>query len=192
MNLLTLSLLALGMSMDAFAASLAKGAQSKRQEKIGTNTALKTGLIFGVSEAITPIIGYFLGTLAQDFIKDYDHWISFGLLSALGLYFIYETFFDNQEHNQPLNHQKNWTKTWVTAFATSIDAMIIGISLAFVHANIWLAATIIGIVCTVMASFGMLLGAKIGDAIGSKAQIFGGVVLIAIGVFILYTHLSQA
>lgn len=188
MNLVALSLLALGMSMDTFAASVAKGAKGGSSHPVIIGTVLKTGLIFGISEAITPIIGYFLGILAHDFIKEYDHWTSFVLLSSLGLYFICDT---NSTQPKPTNTKGNWLTTWATALATSIDAMIVGLSLAFVNTNIWVAATIIGTVSTVMASLGMLLGAKIGDTIGNQAQIFGGVVLIAIGAFILHAHLTQ-
>lgn len=182
MNIVALSVLAVGMSMDAFAASVAKGAQQKTTIPI----AVKTGLIFGVSEAITPIVGYFLGVWSHDLVKDYDHWVSFALLSGLGAYFIYEAFFERQDSTP-----SHWAKTWATAFATSIDALIIGISLAFMGANIWLSALMIGATSTTMASFGVLIGARIGDKIGNKAQIFGGIMLMVIGTFILCTHLLE-
>lgn len=183
MNLLALVALSLGMSMDAFAAAIAKGSACQR---VSVPLAIKVGITFGVIEATTPLIGYFLGVLAQSWVSQIDHWIAFGLLLGLGVNVLYHAL-------RPTNNKisnNNWSTTILTAVATSIDAMVIGISLAFLDVNIWLACLLIGIATTIMATLGMILGATIGQRIGKIAEILGGVSLIAIGLFILLTHLG--
>lgn len=187
MNIFALTALSFGMSMDAFAASVVRGASADLSGNRLVK-AFKIGIVFGVVEAITPIIGYFLGVLAQDLVRGFDHWVSFVLLGGLGIHLMYEAIFGKDDDGEPTKN--SLIKTILTAFATSIDAMIIGVSLAFLNVNIWLASLLIGMATTIMATFGVYLGAKIGTKIGNKAQILGGIVLIGIGVFILMTHLS--
>lgn len=175
--------------MDAFAASVVRGASvdlpANAQNRL--LQAFKIGIVFGIVEAITPIIGYYLGVLAQDLVQGFDHWVSFVLLGGLGVHLMYEAVFGDDDDGEPA--KTSLAKTILTAFATSIDAMIIGVSLAFLNVNIWLASFLIGMATTIMATFGVYLGAKIGKEVGNKAQIMGGIVLIGIGVFILVTHL---
>lgn len=186
--------------------------------------ALKIGLVFGITEAITPIIGYFLGLTAEGWISTYDHWVSFILLGGLGIRLIYgavvhqrteviftkvpdghfmkvptnsslATFNVQKPASSPMSATKGGLKsplvlTMVTAIATSIDAMIVGVTLAFVNVNIWLASLMIGTATTLMASIGVYLGARLGERIGSYAGMMGGAVLIGVGVFILLSHLG--
>lgn len=193
MNIVALSALSFGMSMDAFAAAIVRGSNDRQLAPTGLTRfiqALKIGLIFGVIETITPVFGYFVGILAHNVVQDYDHWVSFFLLSGLGLHLIYEALtHDSNDHDEP--KQISLAKTILTAFATSIDAMIIGISLAFLNVNIWLAGLLIGCFTTIMATLGIYLGATLYKKIGNKAEIFGGIVLIVIGVFILISHLNH-
>ena len=190
MNLLTTILLALGMSVDAFAAALARGAGSLHYTWRQT---VKTALIFGIVETITPIIGWLVGSMAQKFIAEYDHWLAFGLLLALGLKMIWGALHgDGDEAAAADGNRTDATLllTVVTAIATSIDSMVVGVGLAFLDANIWLTALAIGTSTTIMAAVGLRLGRLLGQKIGSRAEMAGGVVLIGIGTFILLEHLG--
>ena len=189
MNLLTTILLALGMSVDAFAAALARGAGSLHYTWRQT---VKTALIFGIVETITPIIGWLVGSMAQKFIAEYDHWLAFGLLLALGLKMIWGALHDGDETAAADGNRTDTTLmlTVVTAIATSLDSMVVGVGLAFLDANIWLTALAIGTSTTIMAAVGLRLGRLLGQKIGSRAEMAGGVVLIGIGTFILLEHLG--
>lgn len=190
MNLLTTILLALGMSVDAFAAALARGAGSLHYTWRQT---VKTALIFGIVETITPIIGWLVGSMAQKFIAEYDHWLAFGLLLALGLKMIWGALHDNGDETAAADKNRTDTTlllTVITAIATSIDSMVVGVGLAFLDANIWLTALAIGTSTTIMAAIGLRLGRLLGQKIGSRAEMSGGVVLIGIGTFILLEHLG--
>jgi UPF0059 membrane protein GCWU000324_01748 len=192
MNLLTTILLALGMSVDAFAAALARGAGSLHYTWRQT---VKTALIFGIVETITPLIGWLAGSMAQKFIAEYDHWLAFGLLLALGLKMIWGALHDDDDDDEAAAADKNCTDTTllltvITAIATSIDSMVVGVGLAFLDANIWITALAIGTSTTIMAAIGLRLGRLLGQKIGSRAKMAGGVVLIGIGTFILLEHLG--
>lgn len=190
MNLLTTILLALGMSVDAFAAALARGAGSLHYTWRQT---VKTALIFGIVETITPLIGWLVGSMTQKFIAEYDHWLAFGLLLALGLKMIWGALHDDDDEAAAADKNRTDTTlllTVITAIATSIDSMVVGVGLAFLDANIWLTALAIGISTTIMAAVGLRLGRLLGQKIGSRAEMAGGVVLIGIGTFILLEHLG--
>ena len=190
MNLLTTILLALGMSVDAFAAALARGAGSLHYTWRQT---VKNALIFGIVETITPVIGWLAGSLAQKFIAEYDHWLAFGLLLALGLKMIWGALHDDGDEAAAADKNRTDTTlllTVITAIATSIDSMVVGVGLAFLDANIWLTALAIGTSTTIMAAVGLRLGRLLGQKIGSRAEMAGGVVLIGIGTFILLEHLG--
>ena len=189
MNLLTTILLVLGMSVDAFAAALARGAGSLHYTWRQT---VKTALIFGIVETITPLIGWLAGSMAQKFIAEYDHWLAFGLLLALGLKMIWGALHDGDETAAAYGNRTDATLTLtvITAIATSIDSMVVGVGLAFLDANIWLTALAIGTSTTIMAAVGLRLGRLLGQKIGSRAEMAGGVVLIGIGTFILLEHLG--
>ena len=190
MNLLTTILLALGMSVDAFAAALARGAGSLHYTWRQT---VKTALIFGIVETITPLIGWLVGSMTQKFIAEYDHWLAFGLLLALGMKMIWGALHDNGDETTAADGNRTdatLTLTVITAIATSIDSMVVGVGLAFLDANIWLTALAIGTSTTIMAAVGLRLGRLLGQKIGSRAEMAGGVVLIGIGTFILLEHLG--
>ena len=190
MNLLTTILLALGMSVDAFAAALARGAGSLHYTWRQT---VKTALIFGIVETITPLIGWLAGSMTQKFIAEYDHWLAFGLLLALGLKMIWGALHDDDDEAAAADKNRTDTTlllTIITAIATSIDSMVVGVGLAFLDANIWLTALAIGTSTTIMAAVGLRLGRLLGQKIGSRAEMAGGMVLIGIGTFILLEHLG--
>lgn len=185
MNPISLVLLALAMSTDAFAAAIGKGA-SLHKPKL--SEALRTGIIFGSIETITPLVGWLIGQAAASFVSSWDHWIAFILLLLLGLHMIYAGMqpADEEFEDKPSAHPF-WLLA-ITAFATSIDALAVGIGLAFIKVNILIAALSIGLATTTMVTIGVMLGRVIGSAIGKKAEILGGIVLIGIGALIIYEH----
>ncbi len=174
---------------DAFSVAIGKGASLKNPR---FTEALRMGVIFGSIEAITPIIGWLIGRSATSFIdasfiEAWDHSVAFVILLGLGLHMLYAGLKpDNEEQEAPSRH--SFLKLAVAAFGTSIDAMAVGISLAFIEVNILLAASLIGLATATMVTFGVMLGKVLGSLIGHKAEMFGGLMLIAIGGWILFSH----
>ncbi len=188
MNLSATLILAFGMSMDAFAASIGKGAALKNPH---IREAFRTGLIFGSIEAITPIIGWALGLAASQYIIQWDHWVAFSLLTVLGGMMIFEGYKAPEEkEEQQQNHRHSFWVLATTAVATSLDAMAVGVTLAFLQVNIVHTAMAIGLATMLMVTIGMLLGRYIGPLLGKRAEILGGVMLIGIGFNILAEHLG--
>ena len=186
LNIITLSVLSLAMSTDAFAASITKGSTLKNPRIL---SAIKLGLLFGCIEAIAPIIGWLIGSAGADYVEAFDHWIAFVLLVGLGVHMLLESRKDdgNEEELAP-NNKRSFIATLLTAVGTSIDAMTVGISLAFMKVNIYLAAAMIGLATTIMVTIGSLLGNVMSGWGGKKAEAIGGIALILIGCGILYSH----
>jgi len=184
-----LLLLAVGVSMDAFAVSICKGLAMKKATVKGCMTC---GVWFGGFQALMPTIGFFLGTLFAGAIEAVDHWVAFILLGIIGINMLKEAFEKGEcECCAEAGADLSPKTMFVMAVATSIDALAVGISLAMAgNVNIWLAAAFIGI-CTFSFS---ALGVKIGNVFGSrfekKAQIAGGLILIVLGLNILLEHLG--
>lgn len=187
MSFISIILIAFAMSMDAFVAAIGKGA-GLRDPRL--TQALRVGLIFGAIEALTPLAGWALGQVAVKFVSEWDHWIAFVLLVLLGAHMIYEGLKPAEEEVDDKPRQHSFWLLAATGFATSIDALAIGVGLAFIEVNILLAAAAIGIATFVMATTGVMLGRAVGTMIGKKAEIFGGLVLFAVGASILYEHLN--
>jgi len=184
-----LLLLAVGVSMDAFAVSICKGLAMKTA---GPKESLTCGVWFGGFQALMPTIGFFLGTLFAEAIESIDHWVAFILLGIIGINMLKEAFEKEEcgccnEHNADLS-----VKTmFVLAVATSIDALAVGISLAMAGGvNIVLAALLIGLCTCVFSAAGVKIGNLFGSRFEKKAQIAGGVILILYGSFILLEHLG--
>ena len=182
-------LLALGVSMDAFAVSICKGLAMKK-------ATLKAGLIcgvwFGGFQALMPTIGFFLGTLFAEAIQAVDHWVAFVLLGIIGINMLKEAFGKEEcgccdESNADLS-----VKTmFLMAVATSIDALAVGISLAMAgNVNIALAAALIGAFTCAMSTVGVKIGNVFGSRFEKKAQLAGGAILILLGLKILLEHLG--
>ncbi len=185
MNIASTTLLAFAMSADAFAAAIGKGTALQRPR---WREALRTGLIFGCIEAVTPVIGWLLGLAAARHVAAWDHWIAFGLLTALGLRMI----FSGSSHAAPAGDKPQRHGFWLlalTAFATSIDAMTVGVGLAFLEADILPIAAAIGTATLVMVTAGVMLGRVLGAMAGRRAEVAGGLILIAIGTLTLFEHL---
>ncbi len=130
-----------------------------------------------------------IGQAAAKYVENWDHWIAFALLLALGVHMIYNGL-KHEEAEQEKPNQHSFFILATTAVATSIDALAVGVGLAFVNVNVLVAASAIGVATTVMVTIGMMLGRVLGTVVGKRAEIIGGVVLMAVGSTILYEHLS--
>lgn len=183
MDLLTLLTLAVGLAMDAFAVSICKGLAMR--EKV-LKKGVIVGLWFGGFQALMPTIGFFLGTQFKDQITSIDHWIAFVLLGLIGINMVKEALSNDEEQADDSIAVK---EMFMLAVATSIDALAVGITFAFLNVHIVSAAVMIG-VCTFLISF---VGVKIGNIFGtkykSKAELAGGIILILLGFKILFEHL---
>lgn len=184
MSLFSLFVLAVGLSMDAFAVSICKGLAMK---KITLKKACIVGLWFGGFQALMPLIGYLLGSQFEKYITSIDHWIAFILLCLIGLSMIKEGLSREEEKaNDSLD-----VKTMLfLAVATSIDALAVGITFAFLQVDIVPAVSFIGITTFVLSAIGVKVGNLFGTKHKSKAEIAGGIILIVIGLKILLEHLG--
>ena len=188
MNLAATLALSLAMSTDAFAAAIGKGAALHKPQ---LREALRTGLIFGVIEGITPLLGWAAGHAAAPYVQAWDHWIAFVLLGTIGLLMVRAALSPaGEEAEKPASHS-----FWVlaaTGLATSIDAMVIGVGLAIMGADIIVTAAAIGFSTFVMVTLGVMLGRVLGAIAGRRAELVGGLILIALGARILYEHIGMA
>jgi len=180
MHFFEILLIAIGLSMDAFAVAVSKGLSMEK----GYKNSLKIGLYFGFFQAFMPLIGYFLGLSFDHIVTKLDHYIAFTLLTIIGLSMILES-------NEDVIDNKIDFKTMILlSIATSIDALAVGVTFAFLNVNIIFAIFIIGIITFVICVFGVLIGNKFGKFLKNKAQIFGGIILILTGLKILLEHLE--
>lgn len=179
-----LLLLGVGLSMDAFAVSVCKGLAVQRAEK---KTAVVCGLWFGFFQALMPVIGFFLGRIFADAIEAVDHWVAFGLLSIVGVNMIKEALEDEESSADADLSPKAMLPL---AVATSIDALAVGVSLAMAEVNIWTAVALIGVTTFLLSAAGSLVGGVFGRKYEKKAEIFGGVTLILLGLKILLENLG--
>lgn len=195
MGLIELILLALGLAMDAFAVSICKGLATKKFE---IKYMFIAGLWFGGFQALMPVIGFYLGTFFSGYITKIDHWIAFVLLVFIGINMVKEalektecnseeckngqcTMEDNRKHSNPYA-----VKTMlIMAIATSIDALAVGVTFAFLDVNVWIAVTFIGVITLIMSAVGIKIGNIFGDKYKSKAELLGGIIVILLGVKIL-------
>lgn len=183
MNTMELFLIAVGLAMDAFAVSLCKGLEMK---KFDFGKALLLGVLFGVFQAVMPLVGFYLGRHFVHFIGRFDHWAAFLLLLFVGLKMIRES----REEKEDSHSGFDLWELLVLAVATSIDALAIGLTFAVLpHIHIHFAAAVIGVVTAVLCVAAVAVGHKSGTKLGSKAEFLGGVILIALGCKILLEHL---
>ena len=181
MNLFALMAVAVGLAMDAFSVAIAKGV-SLREFKVVN--ALKVALFFGGFQAIMPLIGWVIGERFSTYIATSAHWIAFVLMLLLGSKMIYESITERESEEIESDPIKT-SALIVLSIATSIDALLVGFTIALFDTPILLAVTIIGIITFVMCYFGVWLGSKIGGYLGRYATIIGGIILIVIGIFML-------
>jgi putative Mn2+ efflux pump MntP len=190
MTFLAILALAFAMSTDAFAAAVGKGAALHRPR---WSEALRTGAIFGSIEALTPVVGWVLGSVAAKLVTAWGHWIAFAVLAGLGVRMVWVGVRGGPEtieaESRPGRHAF-WLLA-LTGFATSIDAMAVGVGLAFIDVAIVPVAIAIGLTTFAMVTAGVMLGRVLGAVAGKRAEIAGGALLIAIGVLIVVQHLRQ-
>ena len=179
-------LIAISVSMDAFAVSIGKGLTVKR---LRVMDALKSALWFGGFQALFPLLGYFATSTFSRYVTAVDHWIIFFLLMLIGGNMVREAF-EEDEENAKETPEFDWHHMLPIAFACSIDAFAVGVSFAFMNLNIWLSAAIIGVTTGLFAVAGLCIGRLFGSHWQKPAQIIGGFVLMLIGVKVLLEHLS--
>lgn len=189
MGFLELFIIALGLSMDAFAVSVCKGLAMKR---IRWGYGVIIALFFGVFQALMPLVGYFLGTTFAAYVEPVDHWIAFFLLAVVGGKMIWDGIHEDETtiESESDKGQIAFGELFMLAIATSIDAFAIGCSFAFMNVNIWVAVAIIGITTFCLSLFGVGLGNRFGTRYNKPATIIGGIVLVLIGVKTLLEHLG--
>jgi len=183
MGIWELLLIAIGLSMDAFAVAICKGLSI---QKMSYKHAAVTGCFFGGFQAFMPLIGYLLGTQFKDYITSIDHWIALTLLSIIGINMIRES---RNDHCENVGTSFSLKNMMVLSLATSIDALAIGVTFAFLEVNILPAVSMIGITTFVFSFIGVKIGNVFGAKFKSKAEFTGGLILIAMGIKILFEHL---
>lgn len=195
-------LIGIGLSMDAFAVAICKGLAMKR---VRLRSAVLVGLYFGAFQALMPVLGWLLGTQFRRYIEAVDHWIAFGLLTVIGGKMLYEGIRDSlsaqkdkeaykegkkkedspEKTDEPIRHKE----LLLLAIATSIDALAVGISFAAIGTPIFPSAGVIGVITFLLSILGVWIGNRFGNRYEKKAEIAGGIILIAIGIKILVEHL---
>jgi len=192
--------IAVGLAMDAFAVSICKGLATKKNF---IKTGLACGIWFGFFQALMPLLGWLLGRTVAGYVSSVAPYIAFALLAFLGVKMIVEAIKELKEIKKAKEEgicdccadEKNASLSvkvmFVFAIATSIDALAAGLSFAAMDANIWVAVSFIGIVTFLFSFVGATLGAKVGGLLRGKAEIFGGVILIAMGLKVLIQHLIE-
>jgi putative Mn2+ efflux pump MntP len=191
LDLPSVLLIAVGLSMDAFAvavaSSIAMGQVNRRQ-------LFRFSFHFGLFQALMPMIGWIMGSVAAEFIGGWDHWVAFLLLGLVGG----KSFLGSLRHTEPEGDRAlkgDPTRGWslvIFSVATSIDALAVGIALAAMQVTIWLPAAVIGLVTASLTLVGMLLGSRIGTRFGKRIERLGGLILIGIGAKILVSHLLES
>ncbi|MDE6014206.1 MAG: manganese efflux pump MntP family protein [Acetatifactor sp.] len=184
MNLFSLSLIAVGLSMDAFAVSICKGLAMK---EINLKKACIVGLWFGAFQALMPALGFLLGSRFEKNIIAIDHWIAFAVLGIIGASMIKEALSKNEES---ANDSLDIKTMFLLAIATSIDALAVGVTFAFLQTRILPAVSLIGVITFTLSAVGVKAGNVFGSRYKSKAELTGGIILIGMGIKILLEHLT--
>lgn len=186
MTPLDLFITAVGLSMDATAVAICKGLCMRQ---FSPKRALLVGGLFGLFQAFMPFIGYQLGIQFKSYIAAIDHWIAFAMLGVIGLHMIMESRETDPLYCETEEEEFKLTKLIPLALATSIDALAVGVTFAFLSVDILPAVILIGITTLVLSSMGVGLGFQVGQRLESKAQVLGGIILMGMGTRILIEHL---
>ncbi len=184
MDTITLIGLALALAMDAFAVALGTGAVLTR---LTGRHLFRLGFHFGLFQAMMPVIGWLAGQTIIQWVEAWDHWIAFALLAFIGGRMIHEAL--NPEEKSEGHDPTRGASLVLLSIATSVDALAVGFSLSVIGVSIWMPSLVIGLVAGALTVAGMLLGGRIGDRWGSRVEIFGGGILICIGLKILAEHI---
>lgn len=184
MSLFGIIILSIGLGMDAFAVSICKGVSLKKND-------LKKSIIvasyMGIFQALMPVIGYFLGMSFADKINSIDHWLTFSLLVIIGIKMIKDSL---ETEKEIVNDKVDFKEMIILAIATSIDALAVGITFAFLNVNLYIAIGFIGIITFILCFLGTKIGSIFGDKYEDKAELTGGVILILLGIKIVLEHLK--
>jgi manganese efflux pump family protein len=180
MNFIEILLIALSMSMDAFAVCLGAGTQEGTS---GPRPIFRLAFHFGLFQFLMPVIGWFAGTSVLRYITAYGQWVAFGLLAFVGIRMV-RSGLDPNSAGPKNNPSRGWTLV-LLAFATSIDALAIGFSLGLIGVTIWYPAFVIGVVTGLVSWMGILLGNRLGARFGKRMEIIGGIILILMGIRIV-------
>lgn len=186
MGFVELLLIAIGLSADAFAVALSKGLSMR---KLDYKAGLIIAAAFGFFQAFMPWIGWLVCSNFKQYITAVDHWIAFVLLGFIGVKMIVDTIREKDE--QPKEFRLNYKELLLLAIATSIDALAVGITFAFLDVSIYSSVLLIGVVTFILSFVGVLIGNRFGIRFKTKAEIAGGIILILIGVKILLEHLGM-
>lgn len=186
MNNFTIFFIAFSLAMDAFAVSISNGLLLK---EVNIFAALKFGIFFSIFQFVMPIIGFFCARFFSHSIMEFDHWIAFVLLTTIGFKMIYETFKDEEDHYIYKRDILSFKNLTVLSIATSIDALAVGVSFAFISTNILKSSIIIGVITFILSFLGVIIGSKLGEFFKKGAERMGGIILIFIGFKILIEHL---
>ena len=192
MSIIELFLIAVGLSMDAFAVSIGNGLSMKKNQP---KAALAIAFSFGLFQALMATLGYFLGTAFEQIIREFDHYIALVFLGFIGGKMIYDGIKELRakkkgEETEEKGFKLSFGALMIQAVATSIDALIIGVSFAALpNVNIWEAVSLIGITTFAISLIGVFFGKKFGQLLGSRAEIFGGIILVGIGLKVFIEHM---
>ncbi len=184
MELLSIIVVALGLSMDAFAVSVVTGAAYRQ---LHIRHTIRMAAFFGGFQALMPAVGYLAGIVFKKYIEGFDHWVAFGILAGIGIKMIYESFKIKEERKAM--HPANWMVLLTLAVATSIDALAVGITLSLITNSIMDAIIIIGSVTFLLSCAGVYIGKRFGHFFESGIEAAGGLVLIGLGIKILLQHI---
>jgi len=176
--------LAIGLGMDAFAVALAVGA---RQPGLKFRPLFRLSFHFGLFQFMMPVIGWYGGSQVERYIKDFDHWLAFALLCLIGGKMVWESMTADHDTASSSDPTRKWSLVALSV-ATSIDALAVGLSMAFLQVAIWTPSVIIGIVAAAMTSVGMISGRRLGVRFGKRMELVGGLILIGIGIKIVLEH----
>ena len=182
---LSILIIALGLSADCFAVALSSSISKKA---LPLWQGFRVALFFGLFQAAMTVLGWQAGRTIIDFISAYDHWLSFGLLAFVGGRMIWESLHEKEEKEARADITKWWLLV-ILSIATSLDALAVGLSFAFLKVNLMMASTTIGLVAFIITFLGFFAGKKLGALVGKRAEIIGGIILIVIGLRILLEHL---
>lgn len=185
MELISIIGIAVGLAMDAFSVCIASGMVI---EKVTFRHYFRLSFHFGLFQFFMPIIGYFAGIYIEKWVSSYDHWIAMALLSIVGLKMIKESF--SAEENEIIKDPSRGWSLVILAVATSIDALAVGLSIGLLGKPILFPSAIIGITCAFFSIFGIAIGKRAGAFLGKKVEFIGGLILVAIGIKIVFEHIS--
>ena len=183
MSLASIFIISLSMAMDAFAVSLGSGIKIGP----GPRPIFRIAFHFGLFQAILPVVGWLFGNTIEPYVKGVDHWVAFGLLAFVGLRMM-RSGFSKEEEKIVKDPSRGWTMVMLS-IAVSIDALAVGLSLAFLGVNIWTPALIIGLVTGALSLAGLRMGNEVGKRFGKSVEVLGGLVLIGIGIKIVTSHM---